>query len=133
MSNPTLIAGFEDVMTFIKNQDLKIKSLEEDIGWYKRIDSDWEREGKKAIEENKKLKEVVEELKHDKEVLEARNEELEEELTEVKDEKLKEAQETLHRLGVPREEENKNIQKINDLGISSQWKGKHIRFESDEE
>jgi len=219
MSNPTLIAGFEDVMTFIKNQDLKIKMLEEEIQLFKRIDSDWEREGKKAIEENKKLKndlrlcaeglipndliqrgivetcrEKVMDLNHDIEVLEARNEELEEEVTELKDEikklrevesllqpfentegfhmkvvemkqenkKLKEkeiaeAQETLHHLGVPREketchilrmaefnqtdseeeeeseEENKKLQKINDQGVSSQWEGKHIRFESDEE
>jgi len=31
MDNPTLIVGFEDVITYIRNQDHKIKKLEEEI------------------------------------------------------------------------------------------------------
>ena len=39
MSNPTLIVGFEDVMSYIKNQDQRIKELEKEN---KKLQEEWD-------------------------------------------------------------------------------------------
>ena len=36
-NNPTLITGFEDVITYIKNQDIRIKKLEEEVHDWKQV------------------------------------------------------------------------------------------------
>lgn len=41
MSNPTLIVGFEDVMTYIKNQDQRIKELEKENKELKQKATAW--------------------------------------------------------------------------------------------
>ena len=57
--NPTLIAGFEDVMSYIKNQDARIKSLEKENKKLKLEDDQME----DTLSSLNFYKEVNEELK----------------------------------------------------------------------
>ena len=67
--NPTLIAGFEDVMSYIKNQDARIKSLEKENKKLKLEDDQMEdtlsslnfymEANQELKEENKKLKDFA--------------------------------------------------------------------------
>lgn len=63
MSNPTLIVGFEDVMTYIKNQDQRIKELEKEN--HKIKDSSVWEDAVEMVKEaaNKKIKKLEEENK----------------------------------------------------------------------
>tara|TARA_R100000734_G_C3310532_1_gene101313 strand:- start:87 stop:380 length:294 start_codon:yes stop_codon:yes gene_type:complete len=78
MTNPTLIAGFEDIMKHIKNQEEQIKKLEEKNNIFQEHIGDYYQENqdlsagmdkilsqfKKVQEENKKLKEENHKLKY---------------------------------------------------------------------
>ena len=57
--NPTLIAGFEDVMGFIKSQELRIKNVEQNEKVRELKVQELFLENKKLKEENEKLKEKV--------------------------------------------------------------------------
>ena len=69
MNNNTLIAGFEDIMTHIKNQEIRIKKLEEEnkklkdtTAWedYEQILKDAAQKKIDSLkEENKKLEEQM--------------------------------------------------------------------------
>lgn len=55
MENPTLISGFEDIIKFIRNQDIRIKKLEQQN---KELNNILE-EFAECQEENQKLKESI--------------------------------------------------------------------------
>jgi DNA repair exonuclease SbcCD ATPase subunit len=90
MNNNTLIAGFEDIMTHIKNQEIRIKKLEEDKKELHNIidstNADYEKLVDKNNNDNLNFADILSERDDEIKKLKEENEKLKEEIKELEEE-----------------------------------------------
>jgi len=85
MANPTLITGFEDVLTYIRQQDKRIKRLEEENEKLQKENKEYEFESCESVVASQKIYGQAFAIQAERDKLQKENEQLKEDIQQYKD------------------------------------------------